>query len=405
MIKIISAFFFLFVFSNTSWSSQGLLILGTEKGFFRGLQRVSLRLNIPVRLFSTDSFDDKKSKTETKIMHQVFSRPTHDRIAKYILSEDETVRIDVLKAFTGIDSLTSARQLDEHYNPFDPLYNLRKLINSASSQEVFGMVTDSSDVEVFIDGKKNKKASEFLKGLGGLYSDLSHAFPSQRNPSTVDFLCETDFGFITIEFQVAKKDYWDKRALAYISSIYGNQLRTRDDYVQIQNVIGVNLLGDGSTPYWKDGGFVRDYIFSDQRNSKNKIPSLRLIQYSLGDAELSHPDLKKNEKLRQWIEFFKSAHEKKSTPPLVDEPVKKAYDMIRVDKLKSGRPDLLKSADEFFSSLTEHDKAVEEKGIEKGIEKTQIEIAKKLIENSKLNDQEISEASGLSLETVKALKK
>jgi hypothetical protein len=76
-----------------------------------------------------------------------------------------------------------------------------------------------------------------------------------------------------------------------------------------------------------------------------------------------------------------------------------------VDKLKSGRPDLLKSADEFFSSLTEHDKAVEEKGIEKGIEKTQIEIAKKLIENSKINDQEISEASGLSLETVKALRK
>jgi predicted transposase/invertase (TIGR01784 family) len=373
------------------------LRLGTEKGLLQGLQKVSRGIHLPVRLFSTDSLDDKPSAPERKTMHQVFSRPTHDRIAKYVLSEDEAVRIDVLKAFTGIDSLTSARQLDEHYNPFDPLYNLRKLINSASSQEVFETVRDSSDVEVILGGKKNKKASELLKGLSGLYSDLAHAFPSQRNRSTVDFLCETDFGFITIEFQVAKQDYWDKRALAYISSIYGNQLRTRDDYVQIQNVIGVNLLGDGSTPYWKDGGFVRDYTFVDQKNSKNKIPSLRLVQYSLGDANLNHPDLKENEKLRQWIEFFKSAHEKKATPPSVDEPVKKAYDMIRVDKLKSGHPELLRSADEFFASLTEHDKAV--------AEKTKIEIAEKMIGNDKLSDQDISDVSGLSLADVNKLRK
>ncbi|MFN7633089.1 MAG: PD-(D/E)XK nuclease family transposase [Cyanobacteriota bacterium] len=397
MIKILSTLVFCFVLSSTTWSSQGLLRLGTEKGLLQGLQKVSRGIHLPVRLFSTDSLDDKPSAPERKTMHQVFSRPTHDRIAKYVLSEDEAVRIDVLKAFTGIDSLTSARQLDEHYNPFDPLYNLRKLINSASSQEVFETVRDSSDVEVILGGKKNKKASELLKGLSGLYSDLAHAFPSQRNRSTVDFLCETDFGFITIEFQVAKQDYWDKRALAYISSIYGNQLRTRDDYVQIQNVIGVNLLGDGSTPYWKDGGFVRDYTFVDQKNSKNKIPSLRLVQYSLGDANLNHPDLKENEKLRQWIEFFKSAHEKKATPPSVDEPVKKAYDMIRVDKLKSGHPELLRSADEFFASLTEHDKAV--------AEKTKIEIAEKMIGNDKLSDQDISDVSGLSLADVNKLRK
>lgn len=400
MIRIFSTLIFCFVLSSSTWSSQSLIRF-SERGLLQGLQKTSRCISIPVRFFSADSLDDKPSAPERSKTMQVFSRPTHDRIAKYVLSEDETVRIDVLKAFTGIDSLTSARQLDEHYNPFDPLYNLRRLINSASSQEVFETVRDSSDVEVSLGGKKNKKASELLKGLSGLYSDLSHAFPSQRNRSTVDFLCETNFGFITIEFQVAKQDYWDKRALAYISSIYGNQLRTRDDYVQIQNVIGVNLLGDGSTPYWKDGRFVRDYTFVDQRNSKNKIPSLRLIQYSLGDANLDHPDFKDNEKLRQWIEFFKSAHEKKSTPPSVDEPVKKAYDMIRVDKLKSGHPELLRSADEFFASLTEHDKAVEEKGIEKA----KIGIAKKLIENPKLNDQEISDISGLSLADVKKLRK
>ena len=230
---------------------------------------------IGIRNYGTTNDISEKGKTM-----QVFSRPTYDRIAKHILSNDESVRIDILRAFTGISTLSSAMQLDEHHNPFDPIHNLRKLINSSSSQTLFEKIRDSSTIELSIDGKKNKQASEILKGFSSLYDDLSHAFPSNSYRSTVDFLCETDFGYITIEFQVAKQDYWDKRALAYIASVYGNQLRSRKNYDQIQDVIGVNLLGDGSTPYWKDGDFMRDYTFMNQRGSKHKIPSLRLIQYS-----------------------------------------------------------------------------------------------------------------------------
>lgn len=329
---------------------------------------------------------------------QIFSRPTYDRIAKYVLSQDESVRVDILRTFTGIHSLSSAKQIDEHYNPFDPLHNLRKLINSASAQELFESIKTSPSTELLLNGKKHKQASGVLRGLSHLYDDLSHAFPNYRNRSTVDFLCETDFGYITIEFQVAKKDYWDKRALAYIASIYGNQLRPGGNYTQIQNVIGINLLGDGSIPYWKDGKFIRDYTLVDQLNSRNKMLSLRLIQYSLGDAGLDHQDLKDNNKLRQWIDFFKSAHEKKSPPPSIDDPVKKAYEMIRVDTLKSQHPELLKSSEEFFSYLTEHDKAVEEKGIEKA----KIEIARNLLKQG--NGVElVARSTGLSEDKIQEL--
>lgn len=334
---------------------------------------------------------------------QVFSRPTYDRIAKHILSTDESVRIDILKAFTGISTLSSAMQLDEHHNPFDPLHNLRKLINSSSSQNLFETIRDSSSIELSIDGKKNKQASEILKGFSSLYGDLSHAFPSNSYRSTVDFLCETDFGYITIEFQVAKQDYWDKRALAYVASIYGNQLRSRKNYDQIQDVIGVNLLGDGSTPYWKDGDFMRDYTFMNQRGSKHKIPSLRLIQYSLGDVDLDHEDLRENKPLKQWIEFFKSAHEQQETPPSVDESVRKAYQMIRVDTLKKEHPDLLKASDEFFASLTEHDQAVKEKGMEEGERKMRFQIAQNMCSKG-LSIQDIVSTTGLSTEEIQKIK-
>lgn len=336
---------------------------------------------------------------------QVFTRPTYDRIAKYVLSQDEAVRIDILKAFTGIESITSAVQLDEHYNPFDPLHTLRKLVNSTSSKSLFESIRNSSSVELLLDQKENRSASEILKGLGGLYDDMINAFPDSRYRASVDFLCESNLGYLTIEFQVAKQDYWDKRALAYIAGIYGNQLRPNQRYSNLLNVIGVNLLGDGSTPYWKDGAFVRDYTFTNQRNSRNRIPAMRLLQYSLGDANLDHPELKKNDKLRGWIEFFKSAHDKQEIPKSINEPMKKAYNMIKVDDLKVKHPELLKASEEFFASLTEHDQAVEEKGKLEGKLESKIQVAQNLIKNTKLSDQEIADATGIPLFDIETLRK
>ncbi len=391
MSKIIFIFISLFILSEDSIGLQNLL---SDKFLSRSFNTASRYYQAQKRLFSSTSPIDSTKSSGVNNKMQVFSRPTYDRIAKYILSGDDSVRVDILRAFTGINTLSSAVQLDEHYNPFDPLHNLRKLINSTSSQNLFEIIRDSSEIELSIDGKKNKQAPEILRGLSVLYSDLAHAFPDGRYRSTVDFLCETDFGYITIEFQVAKQDYWDKRALAYIASIYGNQLRPEKDYNQIQNVIGVNLLGDGSAPYWKDGDFMRDYTFMNQRTSKHKIPALRLIQYSLGDVDFNHPDLKENDHLRQWIEFFKSAHEKESLPPSIDDSVRKAYEMIRVDTLKKVHPDLLKASDEFFASLTEHDQAVKEKGLE--------EVAVNMLRAGK-DIEEIIKMTGLSQERVKKL--
>lgn len=401
MKKIFFILVSIIMFSESSMGMQTILKSGVETGLRSKYSYISKRFS------SSNSLNDQIPVLEGSKKMQVFSRPTYDRIAKYILSGDDSIRVDILRAFTGISTLSSAIQLDEHYNPFDPLHNLRKLINSTSSQSLFEMIKDSSEVELFIDGKKNKQASEILKGLSVLYDDLTHAFPSNRYRSTVDFLCETDFGFITIEFQVAKQDYWDKRALAYIANIYGNQLRHKKDYGQIQDVIGVNLLGDGSAPYWKDGDFIRDYTFMNQRAAKHKIPSLRLIQYSLGDVDFDHPDLKENKQLKQWIEFFKSAHEKESMPPSIDNSVRKAYEMIRVDTLKKEHPDLLKASDEFFASLTEHDQAVKEKGLEEGFEKGKAkanqELAKKLTLKG-MDTKEITELTGLNEEEILKLK-
>jgi len=132
---------------------------------------------------------------------------------------------------------------------------------------------------------------------------------------------------------------------------------------------------------------------------------MRLIQYSLGDANLDYPELRHNEKLRGWIEFFKLAHNKKEIPKSVNEPLRKAYNMIKVDDLKAKHPELLKASEEFFASLTEHDQAVGEKSKLEGRLEGKFEVAKNLMKNPKLTNQEIADATEIPLSEVESLRK
>ena len=87
--------------------------------------------------FSDTSFDDQNPHSRVSNKIQVFYRPTDVGIYQHILFHDESVRIDILKDFTGIQSLSSATRIDDRHNPFDPILKLRKLINSTESQSLF----------------------------------------------------------------------------------------------------------------------------------------------------------------------------------------------------------------------------------------------------------------------------
>ena len=311
-------------------------------------------------------------------MQQVFSRATYDRIAKYILSSDNEVCVDILRSFSGLP-ITTAKQLDEHYNPFDQYSILRTVVNSDSFRRTMEKIQENHNISAIINGQEDARFSENMKKLANLYDDLISGFPSSRYRSTVDFLCESEIGYFTIEFQVLEKNTFNKRALAYVASIYGNQLRSGQTHQSLQNVIGINLLGDGSTPYFKDGDFKRHYCFTNKREPKYEIPAMQLIQYSLGDVDYTHPDLMSNPKLKGWIEFFKSAHDQKEIPLNCPETLKRAYELIRVDHMKKTEPELLIASEEFFKNIESHDEAVMIKGIEKGVEKGKLEMAKNML--------------------------
>ena len=70
------------------------------------------------------------------------------------------------------------------------------------------------------------------------------AILQQERNSQLDILCKLDNGdYVAVEIQVVKYNYWDNRALTYISSLYGNQLRRGDKWEDLKKVIGINILG------------------------------------------------------------------------------------------------------------------------------------------------------------------
>jgi predicted transposase YdaD len=62
----------------------------------------------------------------------------------------------------------------------------------------------------------------------------------------------------------------------------------------------------------------------------------------------------------------------------------------------------LKTSDEFFASLTEHNQAVKEKGVEEGEEKKAREVAKGMIKKGQPL-KEICEITELNLEVIEKL--
>ncbi|MHA1558736.1 MAG: PD-(D/E)XK nuclease family transposase [Alphaproteobacteria bacterium] len=312
---------------------------------------------------------------------QVFCQPTYDKFAKYLLKEDEGFRIYVLETLSGVPNIEKADLLDEHLNPFDKYSTLRKLVKTKEFFSYFDEVR-----------KNSKKHDPILVELANHYSDIKSVFPSlQDYNSQVDFLCETSFGYFTIELQLAKDPYWDARALAYVALAYGNQLRKGQKWQDIKKIIGINIIGDGSVPYCRDE-FYRDYMFQDQETSMI-INFMRLKQYFLGDFYPNHPKATGNKSLIDVLSFFKEAHKCKEIPEGIDERLKEGYKLSRVDKMKKEQPDLIKDMIQ-FGDLSEHNEAVRNQ--------EKIKMVRRMLQKN-VDINTIIEVSGLLKEEIEKL--
>lgn len=367
-------------------------------------------------------FDDLDIR-ETK--EQVFGRATYDTTAKYMLSNPE-IRLDFIKTFTGLSNIVSTEPLDLSLNPIHRLSNLRELCTHKDVLTCMDAFRHNSNDYTVIDknGTPVPAINTFFHKLSQEFDDFIRVLPKDKG-SQLDVLCRLSTGaYAMVEVQVKKENYWDERALYYAASVYVNQLQSGGQWDDLKKVIGVNILGGGplNHTHWEHKkNSIRHYRFQDQHDKVNVIDEIQLIQYALGD-NYSEDLTQNNKNLRDWLDLFKNAHNKREVPEGISSSLKKAYERITIKTMPLEIIQRYKAESDIFKRISEHDNLLKteslEKGLAEGLErglaeglekglaegqmKKSLEVAKKLLSKNRPHE-EIADLTGLSLPEINKL--
>ena len=137
-----------------------------------------------------------------------------------------------------------------------------------------------------------------------------------------------------IEIQIANEGDYDKRALYYWAKLYTEQLRSGEDYNQLDKAIGIHILNFYSIT--GDEDYHHCFRIMDQKTKKIYFEDLELHTLELNKFESDIEQLKDlvgkiRSALDMWLAFL-TRHDlinKQSLPPeLENKALKKALDVL-----------------------------------------------------------------------------
>jgi predicted transposase/invertase (TIGR01784 family) len=295
---------------------------------------------------------------------QVYTIPTYNAAFKYVLSS-ERVRTSFLSAFLPDVVVTSSERLDEHMNPAEGFQLLRHFLHDANSsstaKNLIGSNAYVARPVVRNSGnstpEKDEPATAFLHEIVERFDEIKNSFPMPSYAGTMDFACRLNNGdFVLVEMQILQKDNFDRRALAYVSAFYGNQLRKGGKWKNVKKVFGINILGGGkeNIVWWKDSGYMRHYRFQDVelKDEVRYMDGIQIMQYSIMNAPIVN-DQEKND----WLTFFK--HAASMTEEQVDRQIQTpavllAFDRAKISKLPVEVLEAYEAEDEKYDEYSEY---------------------------------------------------
>ena len=220
----------------------------------------------------------------------------------------------------------------------------------------------------------------------------------------VDLLVITEQGKIEVEVNTYYNDYVRVRNFSYITSIYNNQVTVGEKYNEDTNIIQINLNYGV-----KDTEYKRVYKVRDETGKeyiKNfciyeiNMEKLKEIWYDKNELEIEKnkyllmldmeiSDLKKLSKDRVVKEYMEKIEKLNNDPMFINWITKeKDEQMIKNTQL--------------YNATQEGINIGISQGINQGLQKRNIEIAKSML-NKNMNIEDIIDITGLSKEEIKKL--
>lgn len=279
---------------------------------------------------------------------------------------------------------------------------LMKPKNDYVFKRIFG---DENNKDILIDFLKAVLKID-IENIQILNSELPKENVADKK-SILDIRATIDNGTnIDIEIQVARTIYMPQRSIYYWSKIYCEQLEMSEKYSKLQKTICINILDFDTLKTNKYHS-----IFKIKEDEENYTLTELLEIHFLEMKKMV--EYKKDDNLSQWISFIKAdskevLQEMAKVNPKIDKAVNVLETMCQD---KKARAEYLSREMALHDEATRIEEAMEEgyekgveQGIEQGIEKANINNALNLL---KLGVEEsiISQATGLSIEKIKELKK
>ena len=200
---------------------------------------------------------------------------------------------------------------------------------------------------------------------------------------------------INIEIQLSDQYNMTQRTLYYWSKMYEEQMEQSDNYRKLSRTVCINILNYN---YLDNDRFHNTYRLKEIETNEEltDICEIHFIEV----PKLRHLDLKDEaDMLEVWVEFLRDPEsEVIRNVETTNQDIKKAKDKLyKLSQSKEDRELYFLREKSIRDEISALSKAKEE-GIEQGI----LEIAKNLLDI--LDDNTISEKTGLSVEEVKQLR-
>ncbi len=286
-------------------------------------------------------------------------------------------------------------------------YAFKKIFGSDQSHDILISFLNA----LLYDGNDTIKAIEILnpylapriRGIKDTYLDVKATINDSKT--------------VIIEMQILNIEGFEKRILYNAAKAYSTQLHVGEGYTDLEPVIALTITDFDMFPELNQ--LLSRFILKEKTY---------LTDYPIFDIELVFVELPKFDKnLEQletltdkWLYFLKTARKLEIVPPIMDAvpAIKKAFAIANQANLTRDELDDLEHQEIYIQDQRNALKKAErigmeqgleqglEQGIEQGIEqgklKTQLAIAKQLLDV--LDDDSISRTTGLSLQQIAELR-
>lgn len=228
--------------------------------------------------------------------------------------------------------------------------------------------------------------------------------------SVLDIKAKGESGkMFNIEIQVTDEADYDKRALYYWSKLYAGQLQAGDDYSKLNKTIGIHILNFTSIPNsdeYHSAFQLRDKVTDLVYFEDIELHTIELNKFAK-NAKEELTDLVKKIKnsLDIWVAFLTRndlLNKDKLPKEFNNKELKKALNILEVINLSDAEREEYENRLNWLRIEMSAIKKAEERGEERGAEKRNIEIAKKMLAKN-IPIKEIAEFTDLTEEEIKNL--